>query len=223
MIRAALVAGLLLAPLGAVAQAPEGTRLRLSEEGSVQTRPDELQATLRLELRAAAADQAQEQLNRRMAAAVAAAQAVQGVRAETTGYGSASDTARRQFVSQQSLRLRGGEAVLALVARLQADGLQLDQIGWTLSDASARTARDGATREAIRAIQARAASIAGEVGQTVGEMRELAVEVAPGAGRMMAMRASGGMASASGPTAPTVTAEDITTTARVSAEFQLRR
>jgi hypothetical protein len=40
---------------------------------------------------------------------------------------------------------------------------------------------------------------------------------------MMAMRAGSSAVSASGPTAPTVTAEEITTTARVTADFQLRR
>lgn len=223
MIRRALIAAVLLAPLAAAAQPAAGTRLRLSEEGSVKTAPDELRAALRVEVRAATAEQAQEQLNRRMAAAVAAARAVSGTRAETGAYGTSHDTARRQFVAQQSLLLRGGEAVLGLVARLQADGLQLDQVAWTLSDAAARTARDAATREAIRAVQARAEAIAGEIGQRVEEMRELSVEVAPMARPMMAARAGNFSAAASGPTAPTVTAEEVTTTARVAADFQLSR
>ncbi len=215
MIRRLLLVAALLAPLPAIAQSE--TRLRLSESASATVQPDEAVASLRIEARAATAAEAQEQVNRRMAAALATARGVQGVRATTGHYAARADRDKQEFVAQQSLNLRGPEAVVALVGQLQAAGLLLDNISWQLTEAAQRQGRDEATRLAIRAVQERGAAIGRDLGLRVTALRDLYVEAAPEARPMMAARAM------AAPTAPSVTAEEITVTARVTADLLLRR
>lgn len=215
MIRSLLLAAALLLPLSAYAQSE--TRLRVSESGSVTVQPDEVVASLRVEARADTAAEAQERVNRAMAAAVATARAVAGARVETGHYAARSDREKREVVAQQSLNLRGPEALVGLVGQLQADGLLLDQISWQLSEAAQRRGRDDATRVAIRAVQERGAAIARDLGLRVSAMRDLYVESAPEA-RPMMMAARGASAAP-----PTVTAEELTVSARVTADLLLRR
>jgi uncharacterized protein YggE len=214
MIRRLLLVAALLAPVSAIAQSE--TRLRLSESASATVQPDEVVASLRIEARAATAAEAQEQVNRRMAAALASARGSAGVRATTGHYAARADRDTQEFVAQQSLNLRGPEALVALVGQLQAEGLLLDNIAWQLTEAAQRQGRDEATRLAIRAVQDRGAAIARDLGLRVIALRDLYVEAAPEARPMMAARA---MAA----TAPSVTAEEITVTARVTADLLLRR
>lgn len=215
MIHPLLLLAALLLPVTAMAQSE--TRLRVSESGSVTVQPDELVASLRVEARADTAAEAQARVNRAMEAALAAARAVSGARVTTGNYGARTDRDKQEVVAQQSLNLRGGVALVELVGRLQADGLLLDQITWQLSEAAARQGRDEATRAAIRAVQERGAAIARDLGLRVSAMRDLYVESSPEARpMMMAARA------ASAP-APSVTAEEITVTARVTADLLLRR
>ena len=216
MIRRLLLLAALLAPLPALAQSE--TRLRLSESGSATVQPDEVTASLRVEVRATTAAEAQEQVNQAMAAALAAAREVAGLRATTGHYAARADRDKQEFVAQQSLNLRGGEAVIALIGRFQAEGLLLDQVQWQLSEAAQRQGRDAATRAAIRAVQERGAAIARDLGLRVVALRDLYVEAGPEARPMMAARAM-----AAAPTPPSVTAEEITVTARVTADLLLRR
>lgn len=218
MKRRAVFALALLMPLPALAQSPSETRLRLSESGSVAVAPDELTAALRIEIRASTAAEAQEQVNRAAATALATIRAVPGVQVTTGRYLARTDREKQEVVAMQSLNLKGeqGEAILSLVGRLQAEGLLLDGINWQLSEATARSARDEATRVAIRAVQERGAAIARDLGLRVSALRDLYVEAAP-EGRPMAMMASRAA------TAPSVTAEDITVSARVTADLLLRR
>jgi len=217
MNRRALFALALLLPLPALAQSPSETRLRLSESGSVAVAPDELTAALRIEIRASTAAEAQEQVNRSAAAALATIRAVP-VQVTTGRYAAHTDREKQEVVATQSFNLKGaqGEAMLALIGRLQAEGLLLAGITWQLSEATARTASDEATRLAIRAVQERGASIARDLGLRVFALRDLYVEAAPDARpvAMMAARAA---------TAPSVTSEDITVSARVTADLLLRR
>jgi uncharacterized protein len=214
MIRRLLLLAALLLPVSAMAQSE--TRLRLSESGSVTVQPDELVASLRIEARATTAAEAQEQVNRAMATALTQARAVAGAHVTTGHYAARSDRDKQEVVAQQSLNLRGPEALVALVGQLQAEGLLLDHITWQLTEAAQRQGRDQATRAAIRAVQERGAAIARDLGLRVAAMRDLYVEAAPEARPMMAARA---MAA----TAPSVTAEEITVTARVTADLLLRR
>ncbi|MBX9749782.1 MAG: SIMPL domain-containing protein, partial [Roseococcus sp.] len=139
MIRRLLLIAALLAPVPAFAQSE--TRLRLSESGSATVQPDEVVASLRVEARATTAAEAQEQVNRAMAAALATARAVTGTRVTTGHYAARADRDKQEFVAQQSLNLRGPEAVVALVGQLQAEGLLLDNITWQLTEAAQRQGR----------------------------------------------------------------------------------
>ena len=167
----------------------------------------------------ATAAAAQEQVNQRIAASLTAIRAIEGVQVTTGAYGAHTDRDKQEVVAQQSLNLKGGqgEALLALIARLQAEGLLLDSLGWHLSDAAARTARDAATRAAIRAVQERGAAVARELGLRVFALRDLYIEAAP-EGRPMMMATRSAI-----PTVPSVTAEEITVSARVTADLLLRR
>ena len=217
MIRRLLLVAALMAPLPAMAQSE--TRLRLSESGSATVQSDEVTASLRIEARAGTAAAAQEEVNRRMAAALATARGTEGLRVTTGHYSARADREKQEFLAQQSLNLRGGEAVIGLVGRLQADGLLLDHVQWQLSEAAQRQGRDEATRAAIRAVQERGAAIARDLGLRVAALRDLYVEASPEARPMMAARAM----TAAAPTPPSVTAEEITVTARVTADLLLRR
>lgn len=161
------------------AQAQSETRLRVSETGSVAVQPDELVASLRIEARAATAAAAQEQVNTAMAAALATARAVPGARVSAGHYATQMDRDKQEVMAQQSLNLRGPEALVELVGRLQAEGLLLDGITWQLSEPAALKARDDATRVAIRAVQERGASIARDLNLRVITLRDLVVDAAP--------------------------------------------
>ena len=152
-----------------------------------------------------------------MAEALTKARDVSGRRVTTGHYAARADRDKQEFVAQQSLNLRGPEALVALVGQLQADGLMLDHITWQLTEAAQRQGRDDATRVAIRAVQERGAAIARDLGLRVTALRDLYVESAPEARPMMAARAM------AAPTAPSVTAEEVTVTARVTADLLLRR
>ena len=213
MLRAVLLAAALLLPAHAIAQSE--TRLRLSESASVAVAPDEVVASLRIEVRAATAAQAQALVNQRMAAALATARATSGIRVTTGQYAAHADRDKQEVVAQQSLMLRGPDAVVALVGQLQAEGLLLGHVSRQLTEATARQARDDATRLAIRAVQERGAAIARDLGLRVANLRDLFVEASPDAQPMMM--------SARAASEPVVTAEDITVSARVTADLLLRR
>lgn len=223
--RAALALALLplAARAQAQAQAQEETRLRLGASGEVRVLPDELVARLRVEARADTAAAAQAELNRRMAAALAAARAAEGVTATTGGYWTQPDPQRRDAVARQGLVLRSGagDRLLALVARLQGEGLLLEGIAWQLSDAAAASARDAALAAAIRALHARAAFVARELGLRVVALTHLAVDAAPEP-RAAAMAAPMAARADAAPP-PAVAAEEIPVSAQVTGDWLLRR
>ncbi|MCU0888342.1 MAG: SIMPL domain-containing protein [Rubritepida sp.] len=214
--RGALALLLLLAPAAALAQAPEETRLSLGASGEVRVVPDELVARLGVEVRADNAAAAQAEVNRRMAAALAAARAVEGDWTQP-------DPQRRDAVARQGLVLRAasGERLLALVAQLQAAGLLLEGLSWQLSPGALAAARDSAVAAAIRNLRERAGFIARELDLRVVALTRLAVDAAPDP-RPMAMAAPMAARAAAAPP-PAVTAEEIPLAAQVTGDFLLRR
>jgi uncharacterized protein YggE len=223
ILRRGALALLLLAPAAALAQAPEETRLSLGASGEVRVVPDELVARLGVEVRADNAAAAQAEVNRRMAAALAAARAVEGVHATTLGYWTQPDPQRRDAVARQGLVLRAasGERLLALVAQLQAAGLLLEGLSWQLSPGALAAARDSAVAAAIRNLRERAGFIARELDLRVVALTRLAVDAAPDP-RPMAMAAPMAARAAAAPP-PAVTAEEIPLAAQVTGDFLLRR
>jgi len=213
-----------LALLPAIPARAQETRLRLSETGTARRMPDEVVAQLRVEARAASPAAAQDAANRAMAAALERARGVPGLRATTgraSAYRNERPNAAPEWVAQQALTLRSGEAVplLTLVGQLQALGLAMSDLAWQLSDALAREARDEATREALRLMRARAELVARELGLRVAALREVALD-APEASRPMPRVAA--MMAARAEAAPPVSApEEIVVHATVSAELTL--
>lgn len=208
-----LLAGLLaIAPLApALAQAPAPaaaasqlaeTVLHLSETAQVTRAPDEIQATLRAEARGANAAAVQAQVNRAIQAALGKAQAVSALRASTGGYWTHRTEENRQWVASQGLSLRGREAgpLLELTGTLQADGLALAELGWSLSDAAEKVAKQEAGRLAIAALRQRAQDVAQQLGLRVAGIRSLRLDTPERPmPRLMAARASSAPAPAAAP------------------------
>lgn len=224
MLRRALLPALLLLPAAARAQSPNETRLRLGASGEVRVAPDELLAVLRVEARGFEAGAVQGEVNRRMAAALAAARAVEGVTATTGRYVTHQEPRGGEFLAQQSLSLVAarGEPALALIARLQEEGLLLGELRWRLSEGAARAARDAAMREAIRALRERAEVVARELGLRVAALTHLSVDAAPEA-RPFAMAAPQPARAAGAVPPPVAAAEDIPVTFHVTGDLLLRR
>ncbi len=217
-----LVAGLALATASARAE----TLLRLSETATVMEHPDELDATLRVDVTAPNPAQAQRQVNTTMEAALSAAKAVAGVTVSTGGYfvwrvGPTPSALPEHWQANQSLELTShdGAALLKLVGDLQQKGLAMGQLGWRLSDAATRTARAEATRKAIAALRGRAEEAAALLDLRFGSFKEVNLDSTrpPPIARMMAMSAA---ASASAPP-PSAEAADVSISATAEADVVL--
>jgi predicted secreted protein len=233
-----LLGGAMLAlPAGpSLAQAPAGTPagadatitapltqtlLRLSETGEVTRAPDEISVELRAEARGADAAAVQAQVNRAMAAAMAKARAVPGVLPTTGGYWTNRDSQSRQWNASQRLSLRGKEAapMLELTGSLQAQGLAMDGLNWSLSRETAQAARQEAGQLAIAALRTRAAAVAAQLDMEVAGIRNLALDAPEAPMPRMAMAMRGASANAPPPvSAP----EDITVSSTATAEVVLR-
>ena len=219
-----LVAGLALAAASARAE----TLLRLSETATVMEHPDELDATLRVDVTAPNPAQAQRQVNATMETALAAAKAVAGVTVSTGGYfvwrvGPTASVVPEHWQANQTLELTShdGAALLKLVGDLQQKGLAVGQLGWRLSEAATRTARAEATRKAIAALRGRAEEAAALLDLRFGSFKEVNLDSTrpqPFAPRMMAMAAPVASASASPPSAE---ATDVSISATAEADVVL--
>lgn len=217
MIRRAVIALAMLAPLGAAAQE---TRLRLNEAATVRRAPEEAYASLRVEGRAATAASAQAAVNRAVAAALEQAARVPGLRATTGRYATHRTDDPRGWFATQSIQLRGGDAaaLAELAGALQSQGMLLEGIGATLSEAAQRAARAEATRLAIQRLRERAALVAEELGLQVLRIAEIAVDAELPEARPMAAPM---MARAAAAAPPSAAPEDVAVHARVSADVIL--
>ena len=170
--KAAAAALLLGAPLGAVAQTIIETAptpqpvVTIAASATNNIANDRMHAFMRAEADHADALQAANDVNARMARALARAKAVAGVDVSTAGYSSwqISEPNRpiRWRVSQ-TLVLEGGDfaALSALVSKLQStDALLLSGIHFSVSPATRRATEDALTQQAIKAWQQRAENAA---------------------------------------------------------------
>lgn len=207
---------------GALAQtmvAPGSTLLHLSATGTAQAMPDLLVAELVASVRSADAAQAQRQLNRTMADAATRAGRTSGVAWRLQGYGvDRGDEDHPGWTARQTLRLQAPDAgaLLALVAQLQASGLIVEGLSWTLSPAPLQEAKVRASDQALTLLQADAAAAARTLGLKVGTIRDVSLNSEEGGVRPM-MR----MMSASVPT-PRTTQDSQDVSCEASAEIELR-
>lgn len=139
-----------------------------SASGSVAN--DRMHAWLRADADNADAAQAANDVNTRMARALARAKAVAGVDASTAGYSSYQVTEQNRPVRwrvSQTLALESADfsALSTLVSKLQGtDGLLLSSLNFDVSPATRRAAEDALTQQAIKSWQQRAQGAAQGLG-----------------------------------------------------------
>ncbi|GBQ83660.1 hypothetical protein AA13595_1229 [Gluconacetobacter johannae DSM 13595] len=223
----------LLGPTPALAQdvppdaprpGPAATELTLSGTGTVHAAPDRLTATLFAESTAANAATAQGKVNALVRQTLDAANAAGGLTTVTEGYFvQRDDTARpqsSQWTARQTIRLTGadGAALLDLVGKLQARGLALSGLDWSLSSDRRQELTSQAEAEALKDVRRRADAAATVLGMKVATIRSVSLgdRTMP---RPMPMMAMAARAAAFPPSAP---AEEQDVTASATATVLLR-
>lgn len=190
--RPVLVALLLVLACATVRAAPPATTLDLAVTGRAAHAPDAMRATLEGTATAAKPARAQAALNAMMAKALSASRKAQGVTA-TTGPYSVSRTRSNQGNSNQTLwqarqrldlRLAAGpdspkaKAFLAMIGTLQNDGVLLRDLSGALSPGAAEETETAAIADAVRLMRARAGALAAALGDEVGRVRHVALDIA---------------------------------------------
>lgn len=191
-VRPAFIALLLVFACAGARAAPPGTTLDLAVTGRAAHAPDAMRATLEGTATAAEPARAQAALNAMMAKALAASRKTQGVTA-TTGPYSVSRTRSNQSGGNQTLwqarqrldlRLAAGpdsakaKAFLAMIGALQNDGVLLQNLSGALSTGAAQETESAAVADAVRLMRARAGALAAALGDEVGRVRHLALDIA---------------------------------------------
>ncbi len=203
-------------------QPPAGaTVLHLSERAERQMPRDELQLLLRVETTAKTPRAAQAEANRQMAAALAEAKAVAAVKADTPQmnvFELREPNKPPAWKASETLELQSKDfdAALALLGKLEDQGLLVSALNFSVSPEALRSVEDSLTAEALKRLKTRADTVAADLGLAVEQVRTVFVGNAgqPGPRPMMAgaMRAEAAMpppAAAAGeaPVAITVSAE----------------
>ncbi|HEX6840099.1 MAG TPA: SIMPL domain-containing protein [Stellaceae bacterium] len=211
----ALAALLSLVPLAAGAadesQPPAAaTILHLSERAERQVPRDELVLLLRVEATAKTARDAQDEINRRMPAALDEAKKVASVKAETPAmnvFEVREPNKQPVWKATEALQLRSKDftAALALLGRLEEQGLLVSALNFEVSRDALKSIEDALTAEALKRLQIRAAAIAGDMGLSVDHVRSVQIGDAgvPGPRPLV----YGGMAAARAPSSPPPAAE----------------
>ncbi len=214
----------LAASLGA---ARAETLLRLAETATVMVQPDELTADLTAEASAATPQDAQARVNAAITAALATARGTAGVAVATGPYsvwqvrephpGPAAAPPTEAWQASQVVTLRSpeGGAMLALVGRLQAQGLAVQRLGWQVSSAASRRARAAARRQALGALRGSADAAAKLLGLRFEEFRSVDLNPTSTPGPMPRALMAAAMP------APSAVAEAVPVSATVTAEAAL--
>ena len=182
---------LLAAPaaLAADISAPPGvTVIHLTERAERLMARDRLRAGLAVEVTGPVAQQVQAEINRRMEAALAKAKSVSTVKAETGGYSvypERSSAKPTLWHGQQTLNLVSDAPadLLALMGDLQQQGLATQGLTFEVKEETLRKAEDGLTAEALAALRQRADKVAGDLGMSVQQIRDITVGNAEGGAR----------------------------------------
>lgn len=223
----------LLAPAsGQTAEAtatPEtGTELHLSETAQRRIARDRLRAVLQVQAEGGDPAKIQAEVNRRMAAALAAVKSVSAIEAETGDYtvyreGTPPDRQEpEKWQASQTLILTSKDmaAALGAIGTLQAKGLTVEGLGFDVAPETLRAAQDSLTAEALDALRARADRVAAAMNMTVARYKLLQVGNASeqGGGPPMPMRV---MAAKSGTAAPPPAAEAGESTVWLTVDAQI--
>ncbi|HJT05593.1 MAG TPA: SIMPL domain-containing protein [Stellaceae bacterium] len=227
--RIALAFAALLSALPAAVRAADepqppaaATILHLSERAERQVPRDELVLLLRVEATAKTAHDAQAEINRRMPAALDEAKKVAAVKAETPAmsvFEMREPNKPPAWRATETLQLRSKDfgAALALLGRLEEQGLLVSALNFDVSRDALKNVEDALTAEALKRLQLRAAAIAGDMGLLVDHVRSVQIGDAGAPGPRPLMYAA--RAAASPP--PTAEAGEAPVSVTVSAEVWL--
>ena len=182
-----MLAGLLGGAAAQAAESPSGTVLHLAEQAQALVAPDQLDVGLRAEVQGTDAARIQQQVNAAIAAAIAKAKA-SGLKVATGGYsvyqvhagGPARPRDRTDPVwrASQGITLSGSDSVqlLDLAGRLQADGLLMSGMAFSIAPATRREAEARLTEEAVAGLRAQAERVAAAFGARVAGWRDIQVQ-----------------------------------------------
>ena len=186
--------------LAADTSAPTGvTIIHLSERAERMMARDHLRAGLAVEATGPAAAAVQAEINRRMEAALAKAKSVASVKTETGGYSVYPERSSGKptvWHGLQTLNLQSDAAadLLQLVGDLQSQGLNTQGLTFEVRAETLRKAEDGLTADALAQLKRRAGTVAGDLGMTVQQIRDITIGNAEGGARppipMVMMRAA---------------------------------
>lgn len=214
-----VAASFALALLIGAGSAGAATILHLSSSATVKVMPDQLDATLAAEAGADTPVQAQAAVNAMVSRALAQAGAVSAVTASTGSYTvwHVGDP-HPGWRAQQTIRLTAtdGPALLALVGTLQADGLAVSSLAWSLKEQTDEAAHDKAEAMALIGLKAKAERAAKLLGLHFAGFRT--VWLVPPEGpppRPMALMAARAMPE------PSAVSGEASVTATVTAEAKL--
>ena len=196
--KVAMVLILCAAALPAFAQnaAPERSpSVNVSASASVTLPNDRMHAWLRTEAENVSAAAAAAEVNARMARALAQLKSMPAIDVASSGYSSDAIVDKgkpTRWRVSQSIKLDSADfAVLATaVGNLQADGMLLSGLGFSLSDAARSKAEDGVTARAIHAWQQRAAGAAQALGYGVWRVGTVNVQTNDAPRPYMAVRSA---------------------------------
>jgi predicted secreted protein len=192
--------------------------ITVSATASAQLANDRMHAFLRVDVDNPDPVAAGNEVNTRMAKALARTKAIRGVEAATTAYSSYQVSERNQPLRwrvSQTLSLESSDftALAALVSKIQSeDGLVLGGMSFSVSPSARRTAEDALTQQAIKAWQGRAQAAAEGFGSTAWRTGYVTIQTGDYARPVPMLRAAGVQAAAAAPVATEGGTTDITVT-----------
>lgn len=174
----ALALGLPATGLAQTASPAAETKLHISAEGTVQAPPDQITATFRVEAQGKSPAAAQQSVNAQISRAMATSSKVKGLKSAALNYSVSQtrpDKARPFWTAQQSLTLTAsdGQALLPLAGELQASGLILEGLEWSLSESRRQGLLLEAEKNAVTDLQKQAETLAASLGLHVARFETL--------------------------------------------------
>jgi len=222
-IRPAIAACIAIAAISTVARAqtlplPPQPVVTVTASTTSTLANDRMHAWLRAEVENPDPAVAANEVNTRMAKALARAKAVRGIDASTTAYTSYQVSERNQpsrWRVAQTLSLEGADfsALAALVSKLQGDdGLVLSGMSFSVSAAARQAAEDALTQQAIKAWQARAQAAATGFGSAAWRAGRVSIQTGDSVRPQPTFRTGAMQVAAAAPIATEAGNTDVTVT-----------
>ncbi|MCP1215838.1 SIMPL domain-containing protein [Acetobacter orientalis] len=177
--------GTIQANAAETAQAASYTKLELTASGSVQAPPDQLAASFRAESRSNSAAAAQKAVNTQVSKAAEQAKQANGVKYAISHYSVSEmrdDKAKNAvWTASQDLTFTApdGEALLPLTGQLQANGLILEGLDWSLSPDKQKALQLEAEKAAVTDLKKQADTLAATLGLHVVRFERISLSGSP--------------------------------------------